>query len=137
MFACHIAGFQDMGGGLTSAKFALPIPTVIELSKFKAIPANRKVILVWVTENEIDNTGFNILRAEAENGPYKKISGDDLIPARGSSVEGAGYCFIDNTVNNRITYYYKLEDIDTNGIATQNGPVNATPRFIYGKGRLK
>ena len=63
MFACHIAGFEDMGGGITeitSAKFALPIPTLIELSKFKAIPANRKVILVWVTESEIDNTGFNI-----------------------------------------------------------------------------
>ena len=31
MFACHIADFQDMGGGITeitSAKFALPIPTL-------------------------------------------------------------------------------------------------------------
>jgi hypothetical protein len=136
MFACHIAGFKDMGGGITSAKFALPPPTVIELSKFKAIPANRKVILIWVTESEIDNTGFNILRAEAEDGEYIQLN-DSIIPAKGSSVEGAGYWFIDNTVKNRTTYYYKLEDVDTNGIATQNGPVSATPRFIYGKGRLK
>ena len=137
MFACHIAGFKDMGGGITSAKFALPPPTRIELSKFKAIPANRKVILVWVTESEIDNSGFNILRAEAAEGPYEKISDDDLIPARGSSVDGAGYCFIDNTVKNRATYYYKLVDVDIHDVATENGPVSAMPRFIYGKGRLK
>jgi hypothetical protein len=139
MFACHIAGFKDMGGRvteLTSAKFALPIPTAIELSKFKAIPANRKVILVWVTETETDNAGFNILRAETEDGEYAKIN-ESVIPARGSSVEGAGYHFIDNTVKNRKTYYYKLEDVDINELATPHGPVSATPRFIFGKGLLK
>ena len=48
MFACHIAGFKDMGDGiteLTSAKFALPIPTLIELSSFTAKASNGHVKL--------------------------------------------------------------------------------------------
>ena len=33
-----------------------------------------------------------------------------LIPAQGSTTQGASYEFIDNEVKNRKTYYYKLED---------------------------
>jgi hypothetical protein len=38
-------------------------------------------------------------------------------------------------VQNRKTYYYKLEDIDTDGISSFHGTVKATPRLIYGVGR--
>ena len=58
-----------------------------------------------------------------------------LIPAQGSSTQGASYEFIDNDVKNRKTYYYKLEDIDLNGNSTMHGPVSATPRLIYGMGK--
>ena len=39
-------------------------------------------------------------------------------------------------LQNRKTYYYKLEDIDINGTATMHGPVSATPRLIYGDGEI-
>jgi len=133
MFACHIAGFQDMGDGiteLTSAKFALPIPTLIELSSFSAKAGNKKVTLNWVTEAELDNAGFNILRSTQEAGPYVQVNAG-LIPAKGaSSVNGAKYQFIDQSVQNREEYFYILEDIDIYGITTQHGPVSATPRFM-------
>ena len=105
--------------------------TVIELSSFIAIPSFHKVMLRWTTESENDNVGYNLYRSESENGEYKKIN-DFLITAQGSSTEGAFYDFIDNTVQNRKTYYYKLEDIDLNGTSTMHGPVSATPRRIYG-----
>jgi len=38
-------------------------------------------------------------------------------------------------VQNRKTYYYKLEDIDLNGTSTMHEPVSATPRLIYGVGK--
>ena len=38
-----------------------------------------------------------------------------LIPAKGASTQGAAYEFIDTNVQNRKTYWYKLEDIDLNG----------------------
>jgi hypothetical protein len=106
--------------------------TVIELSTFKAMPGNKKVTLEWVTESEIDNAGFNIYRAEEEDGEFSQIN-DSLIPAMGSSMEGATYLFIDTPIKNRKAYYYKLEDVDLDGVSTMHGPVSAMPRFIYGR----
>jgi len=105
--------------------------TLIELSTFNAIPGNKKVTLEWVTETEIDNAGFNIYRAEEEDGEYVQIN-EDLIPANGSGMEGASYLFIDNKAKNRKAYYYKLEDMDLSGVSTMHGPVSATPSFILG-----
>lgn len=104
-------------------------PTLITLSSFDAIPDSRKVTLAWTTESEIDNAGFNVYRAEA-SGEYVQINAD-IVPAQGSATSGSTYEFVDEDVQNRITYSYKLEDIDINGAATLHGPVSATPRLIY------
>jgi hypothetical protein len=106
-------------------------PTVIDLSSFTATPKAGKVLLQWNTESEADNAGFNLYRSAAADGEYLKIN-DSLITAKGSSTQGASYEFIDKDVQNRRTYYYKLEDIDLNGISTMHGPVSAMPRLIFG-----
>ena len=106
-------------------------PTVITLASFIGIPGNREVMLVWVTESEIENAGFNIYRAETEDGTYVRLS-ESLIPAQGTATSGATYTYADRDVVNRRTYFYKLEDTDVNGAATSHGPVIATPLFIYG-----
>jgi predicted outer membrane repeat protein len=118
----QISGF-DMGA------YEMQCPTLIELSSFTATPANAKVILEWSTASELDNAGFNIYRAGAD-GAYVQIN-DEIIPADGNSANGAAYQFVDNNVQNRQTYSYKLEDVDLNGAKTMHGPVQATPRFIY------
>jgi len=100
------------------------VPTLIELSTFTATPSGRVVILEWTTASEIDNAGFNLYRAESEDGEYVKIN-NSLIPAKGSPTSGTTYQYIDNEVRNRETYYYKLEDIDLNGTSTMHGPVSA------------
>jgi hypothetical protein len=105
--------------------------TSINLAFFQAVSSNKKTALEWITESEIDNEGFNILRSETENGQYVKIN-RSLIVAEGSPVKGALYEFVDADVRNRRTYYYKLEDIDLNGDSTMHGPVSATPRWIFG-----
>jgi len=104
--------------------------TLIELSSFTAAPSNKAVSITWTSESEIDNTGFNIYRAESVHGTYIKIN-NALIPAHGAPAEGASYEFMDKDVHNRTTYYYKLEDIDLNDRSTFHGPISATPRFIY------
>ena len=65
---------------------------------------------------------------------YVKIN-SSLIVAEGSPIKGALYEFVDQSVKNRNTYYYKLEDIDLNGNTTMHGPVSATPRWIFGIGK--
>ena len=109
-------------------------PTLVNLSFFIAIPSNGKVVVQWSTESELDNAGFNLYHSESEDGEYSKLN-KELIPAKGSSTQGASYEFSDTKVKNRKTYYYKLEDIDLNGVSTFHGPESAMPRLIYGQGR--
>jgi len=99
--------------------------TLIQISSFETVPSDGKVIVKWKTESEVDNAGFNVWRAE-----FEKIN-NLLIPAKGSPTQGASYQFIDEGVQNRQMYLYKLEDIDLNGKSTMHNPVSATPRAIY------
>jgi hypothetical protein len=125
------AGYQCTAGNYECIDGTCESSTLITLSDFKASAKSSSIILTWATEAETDNAGFNIYRAESENGFYTKIN-DSLISAQGSSTEGAAYEFTDTNVKNRKTYYYKLEDIDLNGVSTFHGPVSATPRLIFG-----
>jgi hypothetical protein len=104
--------------------------TLITLTSFNATPGFGKVILAWETATETDNAGFNLYRAESANGTYKIIN-NSIISAKGSPTQGASYEVVDDDVQNRKTYYYKLEDIDLNGTATMHGPKSATPRWFF------
>jgi hypothetical protein len=99
--------------------------TLVELTDFQAIPGNNQVTLIWETASEIDNAGFNLYRAETEDGEYAKIN-ESLIPSEGSATQGAMYEFIDIEVLNGHTYYYKLESIDFSGMMEWYGPEVAT-----------
>jgi hypothetical protein len=102
--------------------------TVITLSAFIVQAKSGQVIIEWSTESEIDNVGFNLYRSEAENGNYTKINAS-LVSAKGSATQGASYEFKDNNVQNRKTYYYKLEDIDLSGNSNMHGPESVTLRW--------
>ncbi|MCX8043747.1 MAG: hypothetical protein N3B18_06445 [Desulfobacterota bacterium] len=105
--------------------------TLIELSRFEAHPLNKAVRIEWSTEAEINSGWFNILRSEAPDGQYAVINTSPIV-ARGSAFEGKVYEFVDTTVRNRKTYYYKLEEITLDGESTMYGPVSATPSFLSG-----
>jgi hypothetical protein len=131
-FVAHIADFSYPGfPNTSSAFFATQKTTLIELATFTVKASNGRAKLEWVTESEIDNAGFNIWRADAENGEYVKLN-DEIISAKGSATSGAKYFFTDHTAKNRNTYFYKLQDIDVYGMSTFHGPVSATPRFLLG-----
>ena len=119
---------------------------MIELGSFDATWEDDAVAVNWVTETEIDNSYFNLYRAESidtaktdnknflkklgkwlkskkasKKGPYVKINADP-IPALGESPGGAAYEFIDTDVQTGKRYWYKLEDVDLYGTETQHGP---------------
>ena len=72
----------------TSTTTSMP-STAIELSSFTATSAGSSIILKWETESEANNAGFNIYRAESENGEYIKIN-SELIPGEGLIHPGRG-----------------------------------------------
>jgi hypothetical protein len=110
--------------------YTVETPTVVELTDFLAIAGNGQVTLKWETATEINNSGFNILRAKTEKGEYMQIN-EYLIPSEGSSVTGVNYEFSDDSVKNGKTYWYKLQDVDFGGTTSDSGPVQATPRKSY------
>jgi len=123
------AGAWDTGhnGGYDAfvVKLAMPTvsPTAITLVSFTAQMDARGVALAWETGTEIDNAGFNLYRATAENGPYAKVN-DVLIAAGGDAVGGASYSLLDSPGYG--TFYYKLEDVDYSRVSTLHGPVQGT-----------
>ena len=132
-FALHIADFNYDGTAYnvtSSAFFSTKKTTAITLASFEAKPGNRKVKVIWETGDETDNLGFNIYRSESADGEYVKIN-DNLIQSKVGSGLGASYEYIDNNVQNRKAYYYKLEDVDVDGIRTTHDPVKSMPRWIY------
>ncbi len=100
--------------------------TEVKLSSFDARGVDSAVELTWETASELSNLGFNLYRSTLREGPYVRVT-DQVIPGLGSSPVGAKYFFRDSGLENGITYFYELEDIETTGTATRHGPVTATP----------
>ncbi|MCR4437667.1 MAG: SdrD B-like domain-containing protein [bacterium] len=99
----------------------------IELSSFQASGEIGKVVLSWQTESETENLGFHLYRAQEERGSYQRIT-RELIPGAGTSSEKRSYTFEDTDVQEGMTYYYRLADVDFRGAMRFHGPVSATVR---------
>ena len=115
-------GSGDQSYTFSFTDFTLPVT----LTSFTATPGDGEVTLKWVTESERDNLGFYICRSRFENRDYQQITGE-LIPGAGNSVYRNEYEYVDKGLTNGVTYWYKLEDVDYDGLKTQHGPVSATP----------
>lgn len=100
-------------------------PLPVELSSFTAAAGNGVVTLRWVTQSEVNNERFDVLRAPERNGIYQVIGSK---PGQGNSNAPTSYDFTDNLVANGSTYWYKIADVDVNGVRTEHGPVSATPQ---------
>ncbi len=99
----------------------------IELSSFSAHSNEGVVELKWTTESESDNAGFLIYRADHEKGDYKRIT-QNMIPGQGNSQISKTYRYEDKDsgLAPDQDYWYKLVDIDFNGVSTEHGPINVT-----------
>lgn len=95
----------------------------VELSSFEASVAGHSVVIRWETASEQENLGFFVLRAESIDGDYVRLG--DMLPARGASSTGASYSFTDEPSSSGV-YYYRLEDIATDGTSTLHDPVRVT-----------
>jgi hypothetical protein len=83
------------------------------------------VTLRWATQSEVNNERFEIMRSDAKEGPYSQIGERQ---GQFNSNQLTYYSFADNFVANGSTYWYKLVDVDVNGVRTEHGPISATPQ---------
>ncbi len=108
-----MSGFSEFGVGGASDN---PLP--VELSSFAAKVLNSGVVeLIWRTETEVNNYGFDIERAkvnpnsEIRNQQFSKIG---FVQGNGNSNSPKDYFFIDENVNDG-KFSYRLKQIDTDG----------------------
>ncbi len=124
------ADFSILSGGPFHTNLAdgsLPV----ELTSFVALAGNSKVTLQWVTQSEINNQGFIITRAYRQNGDYQPIANyknNASLKGSGTSSTKHVYSYSDQNVLNDVTYWYKLIDVNINGVRTEHAAVSATPQ---------
>lgn len=105
---------------------ALPI----ELVSILATPFEDHILLRWVTESEVNNTGFHIERFSNENA-WETIA---FVNGSGTKSSQSRYTFQDNHIIKNRTYYYRLRQEDYDGRYEYTKIVNAeiSGRFSIG-----
>ncbi len=98
-------------------------PTAVELLRFEGRTDENGVELTWETAMEVDHVGFHLYRMTASEYQWTRIN-PALIPAQAlGGLIGAVYTFTDATAQPGVTYLYRLEDVDVNGMVTAHGPL--------------
>jgi len=100
-------------------------PTYIELLYFRSQAKLDHIHIIWETATEFSNAGFHIWRSESKDGEYAKMT-ELLIPSQGTTTSGASYEYYDFAIVSGTRYWYKLEDLDVNGVNTFHEPVQVS-----------
>ena len=120
---------------------ALPV----SLSSFRPVrdKATGAVAIRWITQSELNNAGFNILRSETKTGEFKVVNVKGIIPGHGTTSEKHVYEWTDTTAKPNVVYYYQIEDVSLDGERTTlrtthlRGNVNAAGKVTTTWGDLK
>ena len=120
---------------------ALPV----SLSSFRPArdKATGEVVIRWITQSELNNAGFNILRSETKTGEFKVVNLKGIIPGHGTTSEKHVYEWTDTSAKPNVVYYYQIEDVSLDGNRTTlrtthlRGNVNAAGKLTTTWGDLK
>jgi hypothetical protein len=82
--------------------------------------------LRWSTASEVDNFGFDVYRAETEEGPFERMT-EDPIAGAGTTDLPSKYAFEDAAIDPETTYYYYVESISLQGVREQFTPIIRAP----------
>jgi hypothetical protein len=93
-------------------------PPVVALSTsldyFEAEVQGRNVLLTWATLNEVDLLGFNLYRAQSQNGPWTKLNATIIAAQNPGSTQGNVYQRTDPNLSDG-QYWYRLDWIEIAG----------------------
>ena len=101
------------------------VPFVIDqplsaLASFDATVEDGGAVLRWETSLETGMRGYEIVRADAEQGHYEVIT-KEMVRASGTATGGT-YEYRDETISVNRTYWYKLREVADDGLGAEYGP---------------
>jgi hypothetical protein len=129
-FQSSWANVEATPGMINSNQLSGDISLPVLLLYFIARGGDGSVQLRWATGAELNNLGFIIDRALEKDGTYSQLASYETaseLRGAGNSSSPKNYNYCDLAVFNGVTYYYKLSDVDINGVRHEHGPVQATP----------
>jgi len=107
--------------------FAQDINLPVELTSFSALPVKDAIKLIWRTETEVNNYGFEIERTAPLSPPNggKNVDWQTIgfVEGHGNSNSPKEYSFMDNRISNR-QYSYRLKQIDNDGTFEYSKVIN-------------
>ena len=116
-------------------------PLPVSLSKFRPERLDTgEVIVRWITESELNNAGFNILRSETRNGEFTKVH---YVAGKGTTTERSLYEWKDTSAKPNVVYYYQIQDVSLDGKITTlrqsrlKGDISADGKLTVTWGELK
>jgi len=102
------------------AQAASPTPGT---SPSPGAPANT---LKWSTASEVENFGYDVYRADTEDGPWVRINTKPIAGA-GTLDEPSYYQYVDTNIDPTRMYFYYVESISLKGVREKFTPVIKAP----------
>jgi len=115
---------------LLALGYASLLWAAVRIADFYVQAGDQEIYVYWETGSESDNLGFYVWRSEVVDGEYVKLpldvpSNEQFVFSKGFDI-GAFYVFTDVQVTPGILYYYKVQDIPSDGSAGEfEGPESA------------
>ena len=117
-------------------------PLPVSLSKFRPerLKDTGEIVVRWVTESELNNAGFNILRSEKRDSDFEKVHFE---AGKGTTSERTVYEWKDKSAKPNVVYYYQIQDVSLDGDVTTlrvthlRGNVTAAGKLTTTWGEIK
>jgi hypothetical protein len=114
-----VPSFSDFGIGIEQSN-NLPLP--VELISLTAEPVDNSFIRVdWATASEQDNKGFDVMRS-VDGVNFTNIG---WVDGHGTTSVQNNYSYDDKNVQPNVTYYYRLNQVNVDGVGTLTYIVSA------------
>jgi len=117
---------KDKKQGESIVPFMIEIPVPTRLKSFDVAMEDGTAVLRWETSYESGMQGYDVVRAEHEQGRYDAVT-QEMVRASGST-SGGVYEYRDETVSANRTYWYKLREVSDDGLGAEYGPYSVTYR---------
>ncbi len=104
----------------------------VELSSFKVLMEQKRIILTWTTETESNNLGFEIFKKQNSDNFHKL----GFVLGHGTTTMRHNYSYEDDQLVNG-TYYYQLKQIDLDGTFELSEIKSVTVSLLSGFGLEK
>jgi len=124
--AALVLALPSLGAAQAAPPSPAPAPAASPAPGTSPSPGPPANTLKWSTASEVENFGYDIYRADAEDGPWVRINAKPIAGA-GTLDEPSYYQYVDTNIDSTRIYYYYVESISLKGVREKFTPVIKAP----------